>query len=143
MRTEMRTSVRALRCVAVAAAVLVAGSAWAAEAPAEGEGEAAAKAGANWQHWRSDNDVTDMASLQRGARNFIGYCLGCHSLKYVRWSRMGADLDDPAGSAAEDLIPPGDKDTQYILTQHARGGCGELVRQDAAGSVADRPRARP
>ena len=24
------------------------------------------------------------ASLQRGARNFISYCLGCHSLKYER-----------------------------------------------------------
>jgi ubiquinol-cytochrome c reductase cytochrome c1 subunit len=30
-----------------------------------------------------------LASLQRGARNFMGYCLGCHGLKYERYSRLG------------------------------------------------------
>ena len=25
------------------------------------------------------NDVSNIASLQRGARNFVNYCLGCHS----------------------------------------------------------------
>ena len=128
MRTEMRTAMWALRSVAVVAAVLIAGTAWAAEAAAEGE--AAAKAGADWQHWRADNNVTDMPSVQRGARNFTSYCLGCHSLKYERWSRLGTDLAIPPNLLQKDLIPPGDKDTQYILTTHAGGGCGQLVRQD-------------
>ena len=26
-------------------------------------------------------DVSNLASLQRGARNFVNYCLGCHSAK--------------------------------------------------------------
>ena len=116
MRTEMRTPGWALRSVAMLAAVLIAGSAWAAEAPGAGEGEAAAKFGANWQHWRADNNVTDMPSVQRGARNFTSYCLGCHSLKYERWSRLGTDLAIPPNLLQKDLIPPGDKDTQYILT---------------------------
>ncbi len=30
------------------------------------------------------NDVHDVASLQRGARNFVNYCLGCHSAEFVR-----------------------------------------------------------
>jgi ubiquinol-cytochrome c reductase cytochrome c1 subunit len=38
------------------------------------------------------NDVSNTASLQRGARNFVNYCLGCHSAKYVRYNRMAADL---------------------------------------------------
>ncbi|HEX7719090.1 MAG TPA: cytochrome c1, partial [Woeseiaceae bacterium] len=32
------------------------------------------------------NDVSNVASLQRGARNFMNYCSGCHSAKYVRYN---------------------------------------------------------
>ena len=28
------------------------------------------------------------ASLQRGARNFVNYCLNCHSAQYMRYSRL-------------------------------------------------------
>jgi ubiquinol-cytochrome c reductase cytochrome c1 subunit len=114
MRTETRAAMQAWCGVALVAAVLIGGSAWAAEAPAEGE--PAAKSGADWQHWHSNNNVTDMASVQRGARNFTSYCLGCHSLKYERWSRLGTDLAIPPDVLQKDLIPPSDKDTQYILT---------------------------
>jgi ubiquinol-cytochrome c reductase cytochrome c1 subunit len=37
-------------------------------------------------------DITDRASLQRGAQLFMNYCSGCHSLKYLRYSRMAEDL---------------------------------------------------
>ena len=37
-------------------------------------------------------DLGDKASLQRGARDFMNYCSGCHSLKYMRYSRMAEDL---------------------------------------------------
>jgi ubiquinol-cytochrome c reductase cytochrome c1 subunit len=37
-------------------------------------------------------DIKNTESLQRGARNFMNYCSGCHSLKYVRFNRLGADL---------------------------------------------------
>jgi ubiquinol-cytochrome c reductase cytochrome c1 subunit len=30
----------------------------------------------------------DNASLQRGARNFVSYCLTCHSAKYMRYNRL-------------------------------------------------------
>jgi ubiquinol-cytochrome c reductase cytochrome c1 subunit len=33
----------------------------------------------------------DVESLQRGARNFVNYCLGCHSAQYMRYNRL-ADL---------------------------------------------------
>lgn len=36
-------------------------------------------------------DLTDKASLQRGAQAFVNYCMGCHSLKYMRWNRLAAD----------------------------------------------------
>jgi ubiquinol-cytochrome c reductase cytochrome c1 subunit len=37
-------------------------------------------------------NVRDQASLQRGAKLFFNYCVGCHSLKYVRYSRISEDL---------------------------------------------------
>jgi ubiquinol-cytochrome c reductase cytochrome c1 subunit len=37
-------------------------------------------------------DITDFESLQRGVRNFMNYCSGCHSLTYVRYNRMAKDL---------------------------------------------------
>jgi ubiquinol-cytochrome c reductase cytochrome c1 subunit len=36
--------------------------------------------------------VDNLASVQRGARMYFNYCAGCHSLKYMRYSRMGDDL---------------------------------------------------
>lgn len=41
---------------------------------------------------QSGADLSDRASLQRGAALFMNYCMGCHSLKYLRYSRMAADL---------------------------------------------------
>jgi len=40
----------------------------------------------------ADIDVTDTASLQRGAKFFMNYCTGCHSLKFQRYNRMARDL---------------------------------------------------
>jgi ubiquinol-cytochrome c reductase cytochrome c1 subunit len=37
-------------------------------------------------------NLRDQASLQRGARLFFNYCVGCHSLQYQRYSRMAEDL---------------------------------------------------
>jgi len=91
------------------AAVLLPGGAWAAD-------EAGGKPGADWQSWHADTDVADLASVQRGARNFVAYCLGCHSLKYERWSRLGKDLGVPEALLQKELLPPGDDVLDYILT---------------------------
>jgi len=37
-------------------------------------------------------EVRDRAALQRGAKFFMNYCSGCHSLKYLRYNRMAKDL---------------------------------------------------
>jgi ubiquinol-cytochrome c reductase cytochrome c1 subunit len=37
-------------------------------------------------------NIRDQASLQRGAKLFFNYCVGCHSLKYARYSRIAEDL---------------------------------------------------
>src|ERR1700739_2061038 len=99
---------------ALVAVALAHGAAWAAEEPA-GPNEPR-KFGADWQSWHANTNVTDMPSVQRGARNFASYCLGCHGLKYERWSRLAEDLSIPAQLLQEDLLPPGDKHTDYIHT---------------------------
>lgn len=46
-------------------------------------------------HYKLDSvktDLGDQASLQRGAKLFVNYCLSCHSAAYMRYNRMGADL---------------------------------------------------
>ena len=49
----------------------------------------AAETGATQQ---AGADLGDRASLQRGAALYMNYCSGCHSLKYLRYSRIGEDL---------------------------------------------------
>ncbi len=41
---------------------------------------------------QAGTDLGDRASLQRGAQLYMNYCAGCHSLKYLRYSRMAEDL---------------------------------------------------
>jgi ubiquinol-cytochrome c reductase cytochrome c1 subunit len=38
-------------------------------------------------------DLDNIASLQRGARNFMNYCSGCHSAQYVRFNTIGKHLE--------------------------------------------------
>ena len=58
---------------------------------------------------RANNDVANTASLQRGARNFVNYCMGCHSARYVRYSRLGADLGLSEAQVMENLMFTGDR----------------------------------
>lgn len=77
----------------------------------EGAGQAA-----DWKSWRAGNDVENLASLQRGARNFMSYCSGCHSLKYMRYSRLGKDLGIPEDQLEAYLVPADAKPTDYVLS---------------------------
>ncbi len=37
-------------------------------------------------------DLTNRAALQRGAKYFVNYCMGCHALAHSRYRRLGEDL---------------------------------------------------
>ena len=64
----------------------------------------------------ANNNVANTASLQRGARNFVNYCLGCHSAKYVRYNRLGADLQLTEDQLLDNLMFTGERpfDTMSI-----------------------------
>jgi ubiquinol-cytochrome c reductase cytochrome c1 subunit len=61
-------------------------------------------------------NVSDKPALQRGARNFVNYCLGCHSAKYVRYNRVGADLGISEQQMIDNLMFTGERphDTMRI-----------------------------
>jgi len=46
----------------------------------------------------------DKASLQSGAKLYMNYCMGCHSLKYARYNRVATDLGIPEDLFAANLI---------------------------------------
>jgi ubiquinol-cytochrome c reductase cytochrome c1 subunit len=60
------------------------------------------------------NDIHNVASLQRGARNFVNYCLGCHSAKYVRYNRMAADIGLSEQQMIDNLMFTGDSPHQTM-----------------------------
>lgn len=83
---------------------------------ATAEAPAAEAAPTDWQHWQAGTDVSNLDSLQRGARDFMGYCFGCHSLKYLRYQRMGDDLSIDAALLDKYFVPANAKPADYIVT---------------------------
>jgi ubiquinol-cytochrome c reductase cytochrome c1 subunit len=62
------------------------------------------------------NDVTDVNSLQRGARNYMNYCAGCHSAKYVRFNSIADDLELTDELMIENLMFNAEKTYETIQT---------------------------
>jgi len=54
-------------------------------------------------------NLSDQASLQRGARVFVNYCLSCHSAAYMRYNRIGKDLGISETVLKENLMFGTDK----------------------------------
>ncbi|NVK20988.1 MAG: cytochrome c1 [Kangiellaceae bacterium] len=52
----------------------------------------AAGGGATYPNEHANIDYSDKGSLQNGAKLYINYCAGCHSMEYVRYSRIAKDL---------------------------------------------------
>ena len=54
-------------------------------------------------------DLSDTASLQRGAQTFANYCMGCHSMEHARFNRVAKDLEIPEALMMENLVFGADK----------------------------------
>ena len=52
----------------------------------------AAAAGGETAPAASNANLNDAASLQRGARLFMNYCVSCHSIEFMRYARIADDL---------------------------------------------------
>lgn len=72
-------------------------------------------------------DLADTASLQRGAKYFMNYCVSCHSLKYIRYEQIakGIGLTDQNGRILDDIVAKnliftGAKLTDPVLTSMSK-----------------------
>jgi len=62
--------------------------------------------GFNWD--KAPNNTTDLASLQRGAKLFVNYCLNCHSAAFMRYNRL-KDIGISEQQIKENLLFTTDK----------------------------------
>lgn len=63
---------------------------------------------------KANNDVSNIASLQRGARNVVNYCFGCHSAQYVRYNRVAADLGLTEQQVIDNLMFTGERPSDHM-----------------------------
>ncbi|MDE2090970.1 MAG: cytochrome c1 [Gammaproteobacteria bacterium] len=61
-------------------------------------------------------DLGNTASLQRGAKYFVNYCMGCHSAQYVRYNSVGHDLGLNDAQLESYLIFTGGKVTDTMVS---------------------------
>lgn len=61
-------------------------------------------------------DTGNLASVQRGARNYMNYCSGCHSMRHLRYSRIAQDLKIPEDLLKTNLMFTSDKLGDHILS---------------------------
>ncbi|MDY0023195.1 cytochrome c1 [Arenimonas caeni] len=64
----------------------------------------------------SGTDLSDKASLQRGAGLYMNYCASCHALSMHRYSRIASDLDLPPELVEQHLMPSHAKIGENIHT---------------------------
>ena len=89
----------------------------------------------------SPHDPRDLVSLQSGARTYVNYCLGCHSMQYMRYSSL-TDIGLTEAQIKDYLLFTGEKVGEPMKVA-ARGESGQdLVRRQPARPVGDRARAR-
>jgi ubiquinol-cytochrome c reductase cytochrome c1 subunit len=88
----------------------------------------------------SGADINATDSLQRGARNFMNYCSGCHSMKYVRYNRMAADLKIPESELAANLMFTTDKTFETINSAMPKDSEGWFGKQPPDLSLMGRER---
>ena len=59
-------------------------------------------------------ELSDKASLQRGARIFTNNCMGCHSAKYARYKQVGQDIGIPKELYEQNLIFTGARFSEHM-----------------------------
>jgi len=71
-------------------------------------------AGADAELENSGIDPDNISSLQRGARNFMNFCSGCHSAKYVRFKTIGKYLELSEQQLVDNLMFNAEKSFETI-----------------------------
>jgi ubiquinol-cytochrome c reductase cytochrome c1 subunit len=74
-------------------------------------------------------NLNDKQSLQNGAKYYVNYCMGCHSLKFSRYNRMAEDMGlNEANGFTEDNV-------KTLLKENMIFTYDEDGKQDKVGSL--------
>ena len=76
---------------------------------------ASALAAAGGEVQQAGTDLGDQGSLQRGAKLYMNYCAGCHSLEHLRYSRLAEDLGLTEEQVMENLNFTGGQIGDHIV----------------------------
>jgi len=79
-----------------------------------------ASAGAELDH--ANTDINDQNSLQNGAKLFMNYCSGCHSISFMRYNRIGKDLGISDAAVEKNLMFNGEKIGDKITSSMSEKG---------------------
>ena len=63
-----------------------------------------AHASGGGEYEAAGTQIHNKAMLQRGAAMYMNYCAGCHSLKYLRYSRLATDLGLTEEQVIDNLV---------------------------------------
>lgn len=75
---------------------------------------AALAAGGSGDLQKANVDVSNQASLQRGARLYMNYCMACHSTEYMRYNRVGRDIGLTEEQVEQNFIFVTDEDGELV-----------------------------
>ena len=67
-------------------------------------------------------DIRDQKSLQNGAKLFMNYCSGCHSIAFMRYNRIGKDLNISDADVKKNLMFNSDKIGEPITSSMSSKG---------------------
>ncbi len=82
-----------------------------------------ASASAGSVHLDSANtDISDQGSLQNGAKLFMNYCSGCHSISFMRYNRIGKDLNISDADVEKNLMFNGEKIGDNVVSSLSDAG---------------------
>ena len=73
----------------------------------------------------ANTDIFDEASLQNGAKLFMNYCSGCHSISFMRYNRIAKDLNLSEELVAKNLMFAGKKTGESITTAMPNDGASK------------------
>tara|TARA_X000000368_G_scaffold305673_1_gene243922 strand:- start:384 stop:1064 length:681 start_codon:yes stop_codon:yes gene_type:complete len=73
----------------------------------------------------ADTDIFDEASLQNGAKLFMNFCSGCHSISFMRYNRIAKDLNLSEELVVKNLMFAGKKTGEAITTAMPNEGASK------------------
>ena len=75
----------------------------------------------------AQTNPTDVATLQRGAQLYFNYCAACHSIQYMRYSRLSQDLELTEAQVMQNFAYTDAKFGDYVTNNMPKGGRGSVA----------------